>query len=62
MIIENGSLYRNLKNGKIYIVLDKIINKTSDDEVILYKELSKDTLYVRDIDDFLCKFNKIHNT
>lgn len=57
--------YRNIKNGKTYTLLnDQVINCTNKDDgkiMALYTcEDNKDKLFVREMEEFLIKFEKIN--
>jgi hypothetical protein len=56
--------YKNIKNGKTYTLLNNdVINCTNKDDgkiMALYTcEDSKDKLFVREMDEFLLKFEKM---
>lgn len=53
------ALYRNRKNGKLYMALDTVTNATNaqdDQEMILYKPVGSDRLFCRETNEFNVKF------
>lgn len=56
------SLYRNRKNGKLYIALDTVTNATNaqdDQEMILYRPVESERLFCREKEEFGVKFIKV---
>lgn len=52
--LRRGDMVRHLKSGKCYEFISIIQNRTTDINMVLYKDDS--SMYVRDIDDFISKF------
>lgn len=65
--IKNNEIYRNKKNKKLYKVLkNNIINATNandDDIMVLYIVVDdkRDLQFVREINEFCLKFEKVNN-
>jgi len=53
------ALYRNKKNGNLYISLDSVTNCTNaqdDQEMVLYRPVDSERLFCRERDEFQEKF------
>ncbi|BCS86860.1 hypothetical protein [Pseudodesulfovibrio sediminis] len=53
------ALFRNKKNGNLYITLDTVTNATNtqdDQEMILYKPVESERLFCREQEEFHQKF------
>jgi|GEM_PF-432384 len=53
------ALFRNKKNGNIYVTLDTITNATNaqdDQEMILYRPVESERLFCREVEEFNQKF------
>ena len=65
--IKNNEIYRNKKNKKLYKVLkNNVINATNandDDIMVLYIVVDdkRDLQFVREINEFCLKFEKVNN-
>jgi len=60
-IIKSGK-YKNLKNGEIYDTKNKVaINATNtqDGQIMILYQDKNETLFVREISEFLEKFEKV---
>ena len=56
------ALYRNNKNGNLYITLDTVTNCTNaqdDQEMILYRPVESERLFCREKEEFNMKFTPL---
>jgi hypothetical protein len=60
-----GDHYKNLKTGTVYVINDTCINcnnnRVHDTTVTYFKREDPNTLYSRDLPEFLVKFEKVND-
>ena len=53
--------YQNIKNNTIYSIVELVTNSTNandGEQMVLYKDVNTNKMYVREIEEFKTKFKK----